>query len=363
MIESEIFEHLEHPMVLQIFPRYLRVAANELPANFQIAKRVEFDFGRDMTDEEMWRLHKDLCKKFYELKNAVDAGKTDLQFLSKPRFSLVDLKIQLAKSILKNCGLCERNCGVDRTEGKDGDSGECGGSDKYFVSSEFMHHGEEFFISPSHTIFFMGCNLHCDYCQNWEISQWHEIVEPAYAEQIVESIEKMRAAGSRNVNFVGGEPTPSLLFVLDVLRQTQTNVPIVWNSNFYMSEKTMHLLDGIIDVYLSDFKYGNDKCARHLSKVDNYLATVKRNHAMAARQGELLIRHLVLPEHVNCCTKPAFDWISRSLRDKCMVNIMDQYRPEYKALECSMGISKPLSKQDLRAAVAHAKKTRLNFIK
>jgi len=110
------------------------------------------------------------------------------------------------------------------------------------------------------------------------------------------------------------------------------NIPQVWNSNMYCSDETMKLLNGVIDLYLTDFKYGNDVCARRLSKVDNYLEIIKRNHKIAYENGEMIIRHLVMPNHIDCCSKPIIKWISENLPN-AVVNIMEQYRPEYKAYE------------------------------
>ncbi|MEM2591266.1 MAG: pyruvate formate lyase-activating protein, partial [Thermofilaceae archaeon] len=106
------------------------------------------------------------------------------------------------------------------------------------------------------------------------------------------------------------------------------NVPLLWNSNMYMSVEALQLLLDIIDIWLPDFKYGNDECALRLSKVPRYFEVVSRNHKMAHDSGDMIIRHLVLPNHVECCTKPALKWISENC-PRALVNIMDQYRPEH----------------------------------
>jgi putative pyruvate formate lyase activating enzyme len=100
----------------------------------------------------------------------------------------------------------------------------------------------------------------------------------------------------------------------------------------YCSTETMELLDGIIDLYLTDFKYGNDKCASRLSKVDTYLEIVKRNHLKAYENGEMIIRHLVMPNHIECCSKPIMKFIAENLPN-ALVNIMAQYRPEFNAYD------------------------------
>ena len=134
------------------------------------------------------------------------------------------------------------------------------------------------------------------------------------------------------MNWVGGDPTPNLPYILQVLKECDINIPQVWNSNMYCSLETMKLLDGVIDLYLTDFKYGNDECAQPLSKVEGYMEIIKRNHIKAHDNGEMIIRHLVMPNHVECCSKPIMKWIAENLTN-ATVNIMAQYRPAYKAYD------------------------------
>jgi putative pyruvate formate lyase activating enzyme len=196
-----------------------------------------------------------------------------------------------------------------------------------------MHLGEEAPLVPSHTIFFSGCNFECIYCQNFDISQFPESGIETSEENLAKVIDKRRMEGSRNVNFVGGDPTPNLLYILKTMRLSKENIPVIWNSNFYMSKDAMTLLDGFIDLYLSDFKYGPLDCAEKLSGTVNYWNTVTRNHLMAKKAGNMIIRHLVLPGHVECCSKPILKWISKNLGNETVVNIMGQYRPVYRANE------------------------------
>ncbi|WP_414469582.1 hypothetical protein [Methanobacterium sp. ACI-7] len=146
-------------------------------------------------------------------------------------------------------------------------------------------------------------------------------------------IDKHRIEGSRNVNFVGGDPTPNLLYILKTMQLTKENIPLIWNSNFYMSRESMKLLQDFVDLYLSDFKYGPSDCANRLSGVLNYWDIVTRNHKMAKEAGDMIIRHLVLPSHVECCSKPILHWIKQNLGNETVVNIMGQYRPVYRANE------------------------------
>ncbi|HDJ96509.1 MAG TPA: radical SAM protein [Candidatus Aenigmarchaeota archaeon] len=345
-------------MVKKVFPRYVKIANNEAVANFQICKKVPFEFTRSMSSEELWEAHKKLMKDFRKLKRKLDTNKLKFEEVKTPRYSLLDLKIMLVEEILKSCELCERRCKVNRLKGE---LGECKVGKVCLISSDFMHLGEEFFIVPSHTIFFMGCDLHCIFCQNWTISQWFESGHPVTPATLAKRIDAMKKRGCRNVNLVGGEPTPNLYWILRTLKLVKVNQAVVWNSNFYMSDKTMEILDGTVDVYLSDFKYGNDECALHLSKVPNYFEVVSRNHRIAVKQAELLVRHLVLPNHLECCTIPVFDWIAKYIKKKCVVNVMDQYRPEFKAMEYK-DINRRLTKEEFERAVKYAEKKKLNFI-
>lgn len=279
-----------------------------------------------------------------------------LEGKEKPRFKLVKLdnKIKQAYKILESCELCERKCHTNRKL----QEGYCKVKDKMLVSSYFDHYGEEPFFIPSFTIFFWSCTFSCQYCQNWSISHRFEkarIIEPEELAKIID-----QHSYCKNINFVGGEPTSYLPFILQTLKQIKSNLPVIWNSNFYMSRRSMNLLRGVVDVYLSDFKYGNDECAERLSKVRNYLAVVKRNHLLASKDAELVIRHLILPNHVECCSKPILEWISRNIKN-CIVNIMDQYRPEFNAYKFPE-INRNITEEEFLEVIDYAKQLKLNFI-
>jgi putative pyruvate formate lyase activating enzyme len=281
-----------------------------------VARSVGVHIDRKATLKELWAAHEIGIDEY---------RKRDLSEKSTPvKNNLLDLKSLIADRILVECQLCERRCRADRRKGR---TGVCGVTDEPRIASEFLHMGEEPELVPSHTIFFSGCTFKCVYCQNWDISQ-----DPASGDRLApkEVTDIINRRCGRNVNWVGGDPTSNLPFILEVLRRLDLNIAQVWNSNMFLTEEAMRLLDGTIDIYLADFKYGNDQCAERLSGVKNYLKVVARNHLDANRQCEMIIRHLVLPNHFDCCSKPVLDWISENLdNSKVRVNIMDQYRPEY----------------------------------
>lgn len=257
---------------------------------------------------------------------------------SKPSFSYLDLKVKIAESMFQSCNFCQKACGTDRRS----ETGDCA-VDVPRIASEFLHVGEEPPLVPSHTIFLAGCNFNCVYCQNWDISQNPDVGRALKENDLATIIEKRRNEGSRNVNFVGGDPTPNFLYILHTMQIVRGNIPVVWNSNMYLSEDVMRLLDGFVDLFLTDFKYGNNKCALCLSGISNYMEVVGRNHQMAWDAGEMIIRHLVLPNHVECCSKPVLKWISENLGLEVVLNIMSQYHPVYKAKEYEEISRLPLS--------------------
>jgi putative pyruvate formate lyase activating enzyme len=301
---------------------YIEIMLNKRLSRSKVASLLEKEHKMDM--EYLWEEHENIRLKFKKIFNNII-----LKESKKPNFSYLDLKIEIAEKIFGNCYFCEKRCYSDRNINK----GECEVL-RPKIASEFMHMGEEAPIIPSHTIFFSGCNFECIYCQNFDISQFQVGVEVSEY-KLAQIIDKKRMQGSKNVNFVGGDPTPNLPYILKVMQLTKENIPVIWNSNFFMSEETMKILDGFVDLYLSDFKYGPSDCAEKLSGVKNYWKTVKRNHLMAKESGDMIIRHLVLPEHVECCSKPILKWISKNLGNETVVNIMGQYRPVYRANESS----------------------------
>ncbi len=232
------------------------------------------------------------------------------------------LKLELVERMVRECDFCEHGCKVNREKGE---KGYCEVTESK-ISSEFLHMGEEKELVPSHTVFFAGCNFACAFCQNYEISQLNR----GRHVPVDTMAKKLDSSGGKNVNWVGGDPTPNLPYILRVLEGMSNPLPQIWNSNLYLSEKSMKILSQLMDVYLTDFKYGNDECAKKLSDVDDYTFVLRRNHLIAEKTGDLIIRHLALPGHLECCTKPLLEWIENNLDDP-KINIMTQYRPVWHA--------------------------------
>jgi putative pyruvate formate lyase activating enzyme len=310
--------------------RYFAVMENARAANFLIAKRLPASFSQEATVERLWKMHDKLTDEFYGLQSEIDHRQQTLNDADEPAQSYLDLKIELANRILKCCHLCTRRCAFNRLADE---LGYCKCGTQITISTMFEHMGEEPELVPSGTIFTLGCTLRCLHCQNWSISQWYESGRIYSPRQLAKEVEQLRQRGCRNANLVGGEPTPWLQQWLETFKHVDVNVPVVWNSNAYYSEETARLLAGFADVYLLDFKYGSNECASRLSDAPGYWEACTRNHLYAKKYGELLIRVLILPGHLECCTKTILNWIAAHLGTAVRVNVMFQYRPEWRAHE------------------------------
>jgi putative pyruvate formate lyase activating enzyme len=328
--------------------RYFEILEGKRAPKATFCKSIEIDVSLNESDEILWREHDRAIEALRELEHKAP-GKA-----SRGKASLLDLKIELASRIFRKCSFCERKCEMNRTE----KAGFCGVVTPR-ISSMFHHYGEEPELVPSYTIFFSGCNFHCQFCQNHDISQ----KTTGYEITPNELAGKLNLVRARNINWVGGSPTPNLNFILESLNHYRGNMPSVWNSNMYMSEVSMKLLEGTQDVFLTDLKYGNDECAERLSKVKGYSDIVKRNHILAKDQGELIIRHLVLPNHVDCCTSEVARFVAEELGKNTRFNLMFQYRPMFKSHKHS-DINRSLNEQEKSEAVEVVLKADLeNIIK
>jgi len=314
---------------------YYRVMINEIPAKFILARRLNIDIDskslfNELTFKDLWSIHERAKKEFAKLFKDIQESKDPWKEVPKeePKQSFLDVKIELARRLSSPCHLCERRCGVNRLKGKIGTCRVKG--IKPCVDTYFLHMGEESPLVPSGTIFYLGCNFRCVYCQNWTISQIHGIPESfcITPKELAEIQDSLRLSGARNINHVGGEPTPHIPGIIESMKYIKTNVPQLWNSNMYLTEEAISILEDLIDIWLPDFKYGNDRCALKLSAVPKYTEVVKRNIQRAVRSGNMIVRHLILPNHVECCTKPIVNWLAKNVPE-AVLNIMDQYYPDY----------------------------------
>jgi putative pyruvate formate lyase activating enzyme len=329
---------------------YFSITEKRIPARHWISSRIPAgaESFQGLSDEDLWSLHAVAMSRFREVWGS------GIEPPLKEEASLLDLKSALAHRSLLACRMCERRCGVNRAQGE---TGYCGVGDVSRVASNFIHFGEEPELVPSHTIFFAGCTFHCEYCQNWDIAMDARAGSAADPAFLASNLREGISQGARNANFVGGNPDPNLHTILDTIRllgEDGKHHPMIWNSNMYTSREAMHLLEGVIDVYLADFRYGNDECARRYSDVDDYFRVVSRNFLIAHGQGDIMLRQLLLPGHVDCCTARIMAWVAENIPG-IYFNLMFQYRPEYRAA-IHPEIDRRLSAEEKREAIDIARR-------
>ncbi|MBL8849103.1 MAG: radical SAM protein, partial [Planctomycetaceae bacterium] len=194
-----------------------------------------------------------------------------------------------------------------------GERGVCKATDTTRVFRHRVEYGEELEIIPSHLFYLSGCDLRCAFCiagaNAFDPGRGEELTPELFRTAVAWGIEQ----GARTLQWVGGEPTIHLPRILQVMSSCDTLPPIVWKSDFYGTPEAFHLLDSLVDTYIADFKFGNDGCAQRIASVDNYVAIVTRNLQTAARQGNLIVRHLLLPGHFDCCFVPILQQLRRAL--------------------------------------------------
>jgi len=347
---------------------YRDVADNRQPAKFRIATSIPVAVSAGSLEEvpegQLWTDLGRLTSEFMTRFDGIRKGAPLPTEHAEP--SLLDLLSTLAQHMLSHCNFCEWNCGVDRAEGRK--FGTCKLGSETRVSTFFHHPGEEL-IYPgrlgSGTIFFTSCNMRCAFCQNGDISTDKDNGMAVDARTLAAMAWMLRQEGCHNINWVGGDPTIHLHSIVEAIRILGTelatpeqfeierarrvkadpfsyphldpnactfaghfNVPMLWNSNCFMTEECMKILRLLIDVWLPDFKFGHGDCAKRLARTPWYWDVVTRNLQMIHDWGEpYTIRHLVMPNHVECCTRPVLEWIAEHLPG-APVNIMDQFHPD-----------------------------------
>jgi putative pyruvate formate lyase activating enzyme len=177
--------------------------------------------------------------------------------------------------------------------------------------------------------------------------------------------DDLASQGAKNINYVGGDPTPNLHTILSSLKHQKHNITQLWNSNMYLTPEAMELLLDIIDFWLPDLKYFSDVCARRISEADFYTKVVTRNIQTAYERGtkEMIIRILVLPNHLECCVFPSLDWIAENAPE-ALVNLMAQYHPTWQVSrnpENFPDIARRVSRKEMQRAYARAERLGLEF--
>jgi putative pyruvate formate lyase activating enzyme len=279
---------------------------------------------------------------------------------------LISQRVEDALRRLKSCRLCPRACGVDRQSGP---LGRCKTGARAVVGSYEAHFGEEAPLVGTHgsgTIFFSHCNLLCLFCQNYDISHGSQ-GEAVTAVELARIMLFLQGKGCHNINFVTpSHVVPQILAALAVAVTKGLRVPLVYNTSAYDRVETLELLDGIIDIYMPDFKFWDPGPAKETCQAEDYPAVARAAIVEMHRQvGDLLldesglacrgllVRHLVMPAQL-AGTPNIMSFIAKNVSVNTYVNIMPQYRPCGRASEIEM-LDTPISGSDYEAAVQAAR--------
>jgi putative pyruvate formate lyase activating enzyme len=367
----------ESGAVEKAIPNYAAVVKKKIPPKYLIAKAITTNYInlKDQSLEELQEIHKVMSLKFRNKRNEIISDNMNSNQESNneivkgtKKTTYLDVKEEIINRILESCCFCERKCKINR---KIDERGFCRIGKESKVSSAFAHMGEEAPLVPSGTIFFTGCTLNCVFCQNFDISnKWRE-PSSSYidisGEQLTKITENLCFQGDVqqiiNINYVGGDPTPNIHTILNSLQKLELNIPLIWNSNLYNTQEILNIIIDIIDLWLPDFKFGNNQCGSKYLGIPNYFDILCRNLIKVYDHGneEIIIRHLLMPNHIDCCTKNIFKIIHEQI-PKVQVNIMEQYRPQFKVTQINYSeINRRLNNDEISQAFELARKLILNY--
>lgn len=298
----------------------------------------------------------------------MSVSKFEPAYLALLRSGELETRVRLAWRHMEECDLCARYCRVNRIESIKG--AVCHTGERAVVQSYGPHHGEEEPLrghGGSGTIFFSWCNLRCVFCQNWEISQ-KGIGREVEPEELARMMLDLQDKGCHNINLVGpSHVVAQILAAVLVAAQRGLRLPLVYNTGGYDSLEALALLDGVIDIYMPDMKYGDSETAHRYSHVRNYWeanqAAVREMHRQVgelvmdergiARRG-LLVRHLVLPGDLANSEK-VLAFLATEISSHTYLNLMDQYYPCYRASDYPP-LDRPITVEEYRHALALAER-------
>jgi len=301
------FEIKTAPLPLFSVPRFLKVKKMGCGLS---SKELE-----TLSEGALWDLHNQLLDR---LPIGTKSKQTN-------EASFLDLKIEVAYRVLKSCRLCGRRCGVDRTTGE---KGVCGLGMEATLFEHFVHIAEESPVNPSLNLMLAGCGLQCRFCQqdhllNPSSVMGHSLRGPLW--------KRLNKKGARTISFIGGNPDESIYAILRFLSDAPPRwaLPVVWNCSGYATMETVSLLDGLIDAYVTDYKYGTPECGDNLAGAPEYSDTAcVAIEAMLRQEAPVIVRILILPGHVECCHITILERMKAiDKRENLLISLRDQYCP------------------------------------
>jgi len=236
-------------------------------------------------------------------------------------------RARIARAMLADCRFCAHDCGVNRLAGE---NGLCHARSEARFFSAQTEVADEQELVPAFNVALSGCDLRCDFCitgaSSWNPRAGAGFDARAMAKQARAALE----GGARTIQLLGGEPTVHLPAALEFVSWLPETARLVWKTNAHGSAQARELLDGMFNVCLADFKFGNEDCARRLAKVPDYVRIVRENLLWASEHSELIVRHLLMPGHVECCWQPVAEWLAAELPG-VKVNLRSSFWPAWRA--------------------------------
>ena len=273
------------------------------------------------------------------------------------RSALARSRAAAARAALAECRFCAHDCGVNRLAGA---RGPCRAGPDCRVFSAQLEAGDELELIPTFAIAFSGCDLRCDFCLTGAESWNPRAGESLSAEALARKARAALANGARTVMFLGGEPTIHLPAALDLAAALPVEAKLVWKTNAHGSAQARELLDGVFDVWLADYKFGNDACAVRLARCRDYTRVVRENLRWANDHSELIVRHLLMPGHLECCWRPVAEWLAAEL--PCVkVSLRAGFWPAWRSA-VHPELCRPALPDDARRAFDLAADLRLNLV-
>ena len=276
---------------------------------------------------------------------------------TKTRSTLAAERALRAREEMANCNLCAHRCGVNRLEGP---AGLCHANATARFFSAQVEVSDELELIPSFAIALSGCDLRCDFCITGA-SSWNSRAGLGFdAAAMAIRVRQALTGGARTVMLLGGEPTIHLPSALELVARLPDEAKLIWKTNAHGSPEACELLKGMFNVWLVDYKFGNDACARRLAKVSDYAAIVRRNLIWANQHSDLIVRHLLMPGHLECCWQPVAEWLAENIPG-ARVNLRSGFWPAWQAARHSE-MHNAVSAEETKRATAIARDCKLNLI-